>query len=153
MDIKLRARLSAYSKIESLEGLQNNIPVPDTGDYGSVLGVGDTGKYTLFPRISQEDMDSQLGTIGAPDTVTKDSIDNLFVTQEEPTAIDKATIDTLFGKEEEPEAVDKSTIDTLFTSTDEPDAVDKEEIDTLFKKEPTETIGTVSYAEIDSLFK
>ena len=153
MDIKLRARLSAYSKIESLEGLQTHVPVPNTEDYGSVLGVGGNGKYTLFPRITNADMDSQLGVIETPDLVTKDSIDTLFKEETEPVAVDKATIDTLFTKTDEPEAVDKSTIDTLFADVDEPDVVEKDEIDTLFKKEPADTIGTVSYAEIDSLFK
>lgn len=153
MDIKLRARLSAYSKIESLEGLQNNIPVPDTEDYGAVLGVGDKGKYTLFPRIKNEDIDSKLGLSATVETVSKDSIDNLFVETTEPIAVDKATIDTLFDKPEEPQAVDKSTIDTLFKEVDEPDAVDKEDIDTLFTQDKPDTVGTVSYAEIDSLFK
>ena len=32
MDIKIRARLSAYSRLESLEGLQNNIPSPSVED-------------------------------------------------------------------------------------------------------------------------
>lgn len=135
MDIKLRARLSAYSKIESLEGLQNNIPVPDNGDYGSIIGVGENGKYTLFSRITTEDIDSQLDTTGAPDVVSKEAIDSLFTLQNESIIVDKADIDT------------------LFTKSDEPDAVEKEEIDTLFKKESNESIGTISYAEIDSLFK
>jgi hypothetical protein len=156
MDIKIRARLSAYSRLESLEGLQNAIPSPSVEDAKSVLGVGDNGKYTFFRVMTPQDMESELSSRypTTPDgTVEKTEIDTLFEKREEPQAVGKDAIDTLFAKQEEPEAVGKEAIDTLFKNEEEPEAVEKEEIDTLFKSTtPTPSVGTVSFAEIDSLF-
>lgn len=116
MDIKLRARLSAYSKIESISGLNSNTPVPDATAAGSVLGVNNSGKYTLFPTVSHSAIDGLFADVVTDEIITKDEIDTLF--QEE--------------KHEEP--------------------VTKDEIDTLFVEKEQE-ISTVSFADIDSLFK
>lgn len=58
MDIKLRARLSAYSKIESIDGVNSNVPAPDATAAGNVLGVNNSGKYTLFPTVSTAEIDT-----------------------------------------------------------------------------------------------
>lgn len=116
MDIKLRARLSAYSKIESISGLNSNTPVPDATSAGSVLGVNNSGMYTLFPTVKQEDIDGLFTDVIPDEVVSKEDIDTLF---------------------EE-------------TVTDEP--VSKEQIDTLFEEEEP-VVSTVSFADIDSLFK
>lgn len=116
MDIKLRARLSAYSKIESINGLNSNTPVPDATAAGSVLGVNNSGNYTLFPTVSHAEIDNLFGNVGTDDIVTKDEIDTLFPEEEvkdEP--VTKDQIDTLFP-EEEPEVstVSFADIDSLF---------------------------------------
>lgn len=116
MDIKLRARLSAYSKIESLSGLNSNTPVPDATAAGSVLGVNNSGNYTLFPTVSESEIDKLFGDVGQDDIVTKDEIDTLFPDEQvndEP--VSKDQIDTLFP-EEEPEVstVSFADIDSLF---------------------------------------
>lgn len=157
MDIKLRARLSAYSKIDSLEELQTTIPVPGEGDVHSVLGVGSNGKYTLFPKATTDDYDATFGTTESIDhnrTATHAEIDELFKSEEKPKSVDKSAIDQLFElTEDEPQSVDKTTIDMLFVNQEDPDAVDKSQIDTLFTSTDSKpTIGTVSYAAIDSLF-
>lgn len=116
MDIKLRARLSAYSKIESISGLNSNTPVPDATSVGSVLGVNNSGMYTLFPTVKQEDIDGLFTDVIPDEIVSKEDIDTLF---EEETVTDepvsKEQIDTLF-EEEEPvvSTVSFADIDSLF---------------------------------------
>lgn len=135
MDIKLRARLSAYSKIESVGGVSSNLPDPSLGSVGSVVGIGDTGKYTLFPTVNNNEIDELFDGLPSNTTVTKEEIDQLFTPVEKPAA------------------VTKSEIDSLFDSTDDPEAITKDDIDTLFVSGSSNpTIGTVTYAEIDSLF-
>jgi hypothetical protein len=136
MDIKLRARLSAYSKIESISGINSNIPDPDALKEGHVLGVGTDGKYTLFGKVTPEDIDGTFNTSTEPDVATKDEIDNLFEEDQGST-----------------EAVTKEEIDSLFASVDTVDSATKEEIDELFGNTTDTQVGTVSYADIDSLFK
>jgi len=58
MDIKLRARLSAYSKIESISSIANNMPDASATEVGHVVGVGDNGQYTLFPPVGQAEVES-----------------------------------------------------------------------------------------------
>ena len=108
MDIKLNARLSAYSKVDSLRPIQ---------------------------------------------TVTQPQIDSLFVEVTDPSAVTKSEIDTLFTNMSEPQSVTKSEIDTLFLTYKEPESVTKSEIDTMFNSSETDVIKTVSFKEIDSLFK
>lgn len=98
MDIKLRARLSAYSKIESINGLTSNTPVPDATAAGSVLGVNNSGNYTLFPTVSHAEIDTLFGNVGTDDIVTKDEIDTLFPEEEpEVSTVSFADIDSLFN--------------------------------------------------------
>ena len=152
MDIKLRARLSAYTKIESLSGLQSNVPSPDATAAGNVLGVNDIGKYTLFPSAGREEIDTLFTDIVGPEVVTKDNINDLFVKETQPESVTKEDINTLFETKEEIEAVDKNSIDSLFETTEDIDTVEKEEIDTLFASEDSKPAGTVSFRQIDSLF-
>ena len=130
MDIKLRARLTAYSKVDSINNV--NLPNPEVLDAGNILGVGEHGDYTLFPSID----------IG--------KVDTLFTPEESSTIVSKDTIDTLFTSKENPEAVDKAIIDTLFNDGKSDTKVDETDIDTLF--ETTENVRKVSYSAIDSLF-
>lgn len=118
MDIKLRARLSAYSKINSISDVNSNIPLPEASDAGNVLGVGDTGNYTLFPPITEGDIDILFTNQDENDTVTKEEIDTLFPETKEPETITKEEIDTLFPKNQgantEMKKVSYSDIDSLF---------------------------------------
>lgn len=78
MDIKLRARLSAYSKVESISGLNSNIPSPDVTAAGNVLGVNNSGNYTLFPTVSTPEIDNLFSDVRMITTVTNEEIDTLF---------------------------------------------------------------------------
>ena len=78
MDIKLRARLSAYSKVESICGLNSNIPAPDATAAGNVLGVNNSGNYTLFPTVSTPEIDTLFSDVRTITTVTNEEIDTLF---------------------------------------------------------------------------
>lgn len=111
MDIKLRARLSAYSKVSAISG---------EGDCEHII-------------------------------ITDKDIDNLFENIDEPQSVKKNEIDSLFVTQEEPESVTKNEIDSLFEEVAEPESVSKDDIDDLFVPEE-ETITSVSYKEIDSLF-
>lgn len=118
MDIKLRARLSAYSKIESISGLNSGVPVPEATDTGAVLGVSDTGKYTLFPTVKETEIDSLFSDAPTEETVSKEEIDSLFEGDKAvPEAVSKEEIDTLFeNKKEESNisTVSFADIDSLF---------------------------------------
>lgn len=153
MDIKLRARLSAYAKVDSIGHLQTFIPDPSTAKDGTVLGV-DTGKYTLFPSLNNTDIDNMFQEPNVT-VVDKSQIDDLFKETTEPESVTKTEIDKLFEESEEPEAVDKTEIDSLFKEEEDPESVTKEEIDNLFDEteKPTEDVETVSFADIDKLFK
>ena len=115
MDIKLRARLSAYSKIESISGLNSNTPVPDATSAGSVLGVNNSGMYTLFPTVKQEDIDELFTDVIPDEVVSKEDIDTLFEETITDEPVSKEQIDTLF-EEEEPvvSTVSFADIDSLF---------------------------------------
>lgn len=109
MNIKLRARLSAYSKINSVS--------------------------TLVPVVNEDDIDTLFKDVPADTVVDKDDIDSLF--KNEPTS----------------EPVTKEEIDSLFGEQDTTSSVTKDEIDGLFSKTEASTVGVVSHADIDSLFK
>lgn len=139
MDIKLRARLSAYSKVATVSDNNSSsnpsIPFPDVIAAGSVLGVNDNGKYTLYPKINTNDIDTLFTTLDEPDTVDKVDIDGLFENIDKPNTVDKTDIDTLFEEDKKPVSVDKTDIDGLFENNSN-----------------TDTIRSVTFAEIDSLF-
>lgn len=139
MDIKLRARLSAYSKIESIQGMSNNnLPHPDATAEGHVLGVGSNGQYTLIRRVTQEDMSEKWGQAQSAEYTPKEWIDTLFdKPAEKVDVLDKESIDTLFDGE---------------STEGKVDVTEKETIDSVFKEQQNAGIATVSYAAIDSLF-
>lgn len=103
MEIKLRAKLSAYSKVNSISS-SCNVPLPDVVDSGSVLGVNDAGQYTFFKNTKQEDVDELFTNADLTTSVTKEEIDSLFenvvedptVPQESDQLVTKEDIDKLF---------------------------------------------------------
>lgn len=50
MDIRIRARLNTYAKIDNL----NNIPTPTEEDKNSLLGIDSTGKYVFYKSVTNE---------------------------------------------------------------------------------------------------
>lgn len=114
MNIKLRARLAAYSKLNTYSS--DSLPNIEDFEGDGVVTVTDK-KYAVQPveRITETDIDSMFGTTET--TVSKEQIDSLFFTQ----------------------------------PTDSYGTVSKDEIDTLFDDEDND-VGTVSFADIDSLF-
>lgn len=84
MDIKLRARLSAYTKIDSIENLNTSLPDPSLGNCGDVFGVGSNGEYTTYPSIRREDIDTLFASSTDAKPVEKDEIDTLFKQTIEP---------------------------------------------------------------------
>ena len=88
MNIKLKARLSAYSKVDAI--------------------------YASVPRISREDIDKLFD--GTSSTVTKDDIDTLFETDFNESVISRDQIDTLFenSSAEKITRVSFDAIDSLF---------------------------------------
>lgn len=80
MDIKLRARLSAYSKIDpTTTSADTPLPTPTPENIGDVVGVGASGQYTLFPRVSKEQIDSLFATPDA--TINKEQLKELMLSQ------------------------------------------------------------------------
>jgi hypothetical protein len=114
LDIKLRARLSAYSKVNSMVDSGSTLPDPSYSDGNAVLGVTN-GEYKLIPSIGAK------------------SIDTLFTDMDTPTSVEKSEIDTLFKEEAVPESVNKDEIDSLFNSTDDVGTVSYSQIDSLFR--------------------
>ena len=90
MEIKLRARLAAYSKLDSIE---NNAPAVPNSAIDSLFKDG------RFDYV-----------------VTKEDIDTvLFATMEKDRVVDDAEIDTLFTSTTEPDRkVSYAEIDSLF---------------------------------------
>ena len=102
MDIKLRARLSAYGRlsVESTSG-GSDLPTPSINNVGNVVGVGSTGNYELFSRVTQSEIDSLFNTKPEQsNTVTKDDIDTLFdsVSETSYVRVSEKDIDSLFAK-------------------------------------------------------
>lgn len=113
MNIKLRARLSAYSKLST----ESSSSLPNVEDFeGDGVVTVTNKKYAVQPveRITETDIDGMFGDTET--TVSKEQIDSLFITEPSDS----------YG------TVSKDEIDTLFDNDDE--------------------VGTVSFADIDSLF-
>ena len=78
MDIKLRARLTAYSKVDSIEGIVSNLPTIDKEHIDSLFdGPSDRVVTkeeidTLFDGESDVSSESKIGT------VSYSAIDSLF---------------------------------------------------------------------------
>lgn len=132
MDIKIRARLSAYSKVSSIDSISTELPLAGKSDAGSVVGVGEDGSYTLFP------------------TSNKDSIDEMFTYSSVPTPVEKQEIDGLFSNEDTATSVTKDAIDSLFTDSKTSGVVGKEEIDSLFTNS-TNNASVVRFNDVGSL--
>lgn len=86
--LKLRARLSAYSKIESLQELNETLPDPDTLTQGSGIVVSPDGDFVEMKAVTNSEIDTLFGDghipdvpeeeDGAPEAVTFAEIDSLF---------------------------------------------------------------------------
>ena len=74
MDIKLKAKLSAYSKIANVGGV-------DLDD---------------IPLVSHDQIDSLFSKDIDPEIVTKNEIDELFIPSDEYEAVTHEAIDSLF---------------------------------------------------------
>lgn len=75
MNIKLHAKLAAYTKVTNV----NQFPEPTSSDIGGFVGVGTDGQYTIFKNVSEN------------------KIDDLFEGEEiEVTSNNKSLIDSLF---------------------------------------------------------
>lgn len=103
MDIRLRARLSAYSKVDSISS-SCNVPVPDVVDSGSVLGVNEEGQYTFFKNTKHEDVDELFTNTNLTTSVTNEEIDSLF----------ENVVDGLTVPQESDQLVTKEDVDKLF---------------------------------------
>lgn len=121
MDIKLTAKLSAYSRVSvnSSSDSQNDLPDCTILDSDAVLGVSSSGSYTLFPKISKEDVDTLFEDITLNGVVTKDEIDTLFdETGDSEKTVTKEDIDTLFEADSnvQTRSVTHEEIDSLFNT-------------------------------------
>lgn len=97
MNIKLRARLSAYSKIDSLASINSYIPEPELSEAGHIVTVGAKGEYKLMGTTSQSDIDT-LFDVPKNNIVSKDDIDSLFpVDLNKDDVVNKDQIDDLFN--------------------------------------------------------
>jgi hypothetical protein len=116
MEMKIRARLSAYSKVDSISGM--GVPAADASNAGAILTVDENGQYRLMSSISNEQVDNLFTEEILPDIVDKDTIDTLFKeTVEDDRPIGKEEIDSLFGNGTNVEGVgtvSHSAIDSLF---------------------------------------
>ena len=89
MELKLRARLSAYSKLDSVST--------------SSLGTVDKDQIDTLFKPSE------------PEIVNKSQIDSLFPEEENDLTVDKSSIDTLFDDNGDTvETVSRAAIDSLF---------------------------------------
>lgn len=91
MELKLRAKLTAYSKLD-ITSASSGLPDASELDAGSVVGVGEAGEYELFPTVTYGEIDSLFDPQSQPTSVTKDEIDSLFDDQ----SVTKQDIDSLF---------------------------------------------------------
>lgn len=119
MNIKLRAKLSAYSKVDSLASIASYIPEPEVTEAGHIVTVGSSGEYKLMSSTSPQDIDTLFEHTGS-NIVSKDDIDTLFPVSSKTNRVDKEQIDSLFGKSEKPPVQNNSNkvsyaqIDSLF---------------------------------------
>lgn len=78
MNIKLHAKLAAYSKISEIKN-EMELPEPTFSDIGGFVGVGVDGKYTIFKNVSQSRIDELFTEEGIEvNTTNKALIDSLF---------------------------------------------------------------------------
>ena len=93
MNIKLRARLTAYSKIETTTDTEPSIPDDTPESSGGIQGVNSSGDYTIYPSVTRDDIDS---LFNYSDT----DVDTLFLDDSELDAstINRKEIDSLFNQ-------------------------------------------------------
>ena len=97
MDIRLRAKLSAYSKADlDINSSSESFPSIDSSNAGDIVGVNNLGDYTLF------------------NSVENSMIDELFLDNTEAISVNKDKIDTLFEDDADIATVSKDAIDSLF---------------------------------------
>lgn len=78
MNIKLHAKLAAYSKISDIK-TEMGLPEPTPSDIGGFVGVGVDGKYTIFKNVSRSRIDELFTEEGIDVNATnKALIDSLF---------------------------------------------------------------------------
>ena len=116
MDIKLRARLTAYSKVDSITA-GATLPDPDLAYTGHVLGIGSNGDFNLFPAVESTAIEGLFADETPPTTViTKDEIDKLFTQEPKVETVTKDRIDSMFDTEDPVNGlvVSFEAIDSLF---------------------------------------
>lgn len=76
MNIKLHAKLAAYSKVTNV----NQFPEPTESDIGGFVGVGTDGQYTIFKNVTETKIDEMFEENSETDVVAtnKSLIDSLF---------------------------------------------------------------------------
>ena len=57
MNIKLHAKLAAYTKVTNV----NQFPEPTDADIGGFVGVGTDKQYTIFKNVSENKIDELFG--------------------------------------------------------------------------------------------
>ena len=77
MNIKLRAKIKAYGKLDLS---QTNLPQTSKEDAGKFLGVDTSGKITLFDNASETFIDNMFNsdTVDNTDSNKQSLIDSLF---------------------------------------------------------------------------
>lgn len=113
MNIKLRARLSAYSKLST----ESSSSLPNVEDFeGDGVVTVTNKKYAVQPveRITETEIDGMFGDTET--TVSKEQIDSLFITESSDSygTVSKDEIDTLFDDNDEVGTVSFADIDSLF---------------------------------------
>ena len=105
MDIKLRARLSAYAKVSSIESPSNNLPSTEYAQEGDIVGVNGNGEFTMVSSVEQNEIDTLFDSTQEPESVKKDDIDTLFEKEEtdDESTVTHSQIDSLFDTDEEGE--------------------------------------------------
>lgn len=90
MEIKLRARLSAYSKLESIEEIHNLASVPAAAIDKLFNNVEDT-------LVTPGDIDALFPAVEPDKVISKEEIDKLFtVTEDNTRRVTESEIDKLF---------------------------------------------------------
>lgn len=74
-DIKLRAKLRAYGKLDIS---QNSLPHPTSADAGKFLGISTDGNYVLFDNATEAQIDEIINESDDVQSSKKSFIDSMF---------------------------------------------------------------------------
>ena len=74
-DIKLRAKLRAYGKLDIS---QDYVPHPTLEDAGKFLGIGTDGNYVLFDNATEDQIDEIINESDNIQSSKKSFIDSMF---------------------------------------------------------------------------